>query len=98
MIRAIIERHLKKGEDISQFLRQLRGAAIHEPGYVSGQTLVNTEDSSDIIVISTWLSLEQWQSWAASEKRLNIYKQVRPLLTEEPKVRTYSVAATEGIA
>ena len=98
MIRAIIERHIKEGEDISHFLRQLRGAAIHEPGYVSGQTLINTEDDSEVIVISTWLSLEQWKVWATSEKRLSLYQLIKPLLAKEPRVRTYTVAATEGLA
>ena len=97
MIKAIITRHIKEDEDISHFLRQLRGAAIHEPGYVSGQTLVNTEDDSEIVVISTWLSLGHWKAWETSEKRLSLYRLIKPLLSEEPGVGTYRVAATEGI-
>jgi len=97
MIKAIIARHIKKDEDISHFLRQLRGAAIREAGYVSGQTLVNTEDDSEIVVISTWLSLEHWKAWETSEERLSLYRLIKPLLREEPRVKTYRVAATEGI-
>jgi heme-degrading monooxygenase HmoA len=62
MIRVIIERRLKRGEDIAPLLRQLRAAAMLHRGYITGETLVSTEDKSTITVISTWRSLEDWQS------------------------------------
>ena len=51
MIKVIIERKVKKGEDISRLLRELRATAIYEPGYVTGETLVNAEDNSSIVVV-----------------------------------------------
>ncbi len=44
MIKVIIERQVKKGEDISLLLLELRAAAMCHPGYVSGETLLSTED------------------------------------------------------
>ena len=52
MFKVIIERQVREGEDISPLLRELRAAAMHYPGYVSGETLVSTQDSSIIITIS----------------------------------------------
>lgn len=96
MIRVMIERHAKAGEDLSTLLVELRVAAItHYPGYVGGETLVNTEDSSNIIVISTWRNIEDWKRWATSETRAKLYQQIEPLLKEKPKVRTFRVMATE---
>ena len=51
MIKVIIELKAKKGEDISRLLRELRATAIYEPGYVTGETLVNAEDNSSIVVV-----------------------------------------------
>ena len=95
MIKVIIERHIKGSESLSPMLRQLRTAAMQQPGYVSGETLVSTEDSSSVVVISTWHSLDDWKAWETSEARAKLYQQVRPLLDEEPRVRTYKVMATE---
>jgi hypothetical protein len=53
MIKVIIERQLKPGKEVYSLLRELRAAAIHQPGYVTCETLVSNEDRSDILVIST---------------------------------------------
>ncbi len=95
MIKVIIERHVKEGENLSPLLRELRTAAMHHPGYVTGETLVSTEDKSIIVAISSWHSLEDWKAWVTSETRAKIYQQIEPLLVEKPKARTYQITATE---
>ena len=97
MIRVIIERHIKEGKrnELLLQLRELRAAAMSQPGYITGETLTNTEDVSNITVLSTWRSLEEWKVWENSEQRINLYKKVAPLLAEKPKVSTYQMMATE---
>lgn len=96
MIRVIIDRHAKAGEDLSALLVELRVAAItHYPGYIGGETLVNTEDSANIVVISTWRSIEDWERWAKSETRTKLYQHIKPMLQEKPKVRILRIMATE---
>ena len=95
MIRVIIERHAKNRENLPHLLRELRAAIVHQPGYVSGETLINTEDDSNIVVISTWEDLETWKAWTSSETRAKLYQQVALLLKEPPKVTTYRIAAAE---
>jgi len=58
MIRVLIERKLKKRENISRLIRQIRIAAMAQRGYVSSETLVNTEDNGTIAVISTWANVD----------------------------------------
>ena len=96
MIKVIIERQLKPGEELYSLLRELRATAMHQPGYVTGETLVSTEDRSNILVISTWQSLEQWKAWETSEIRDRLYLQIEPLLKEKLRIRTYEVMATEA--
>lgn len=96
MIKVIIERHIKESEKPLPLIRELRAAAMHQPGYITGETtLVSTEDSSVITVISTWHSLEDWRAWETSKTRARLYQQIAPLLVDEPEVRTYQIAATE---
>jgi len=95
MIKAIIERHIKDERSISPLLRELRAAAIPQPGYVTGETLVSTENKSIIVVISTWRSLEDWKIWETSETRAKLYQKIEPLLVEKPKVSTFQIMATE---
>lgn len=60
MIRVLIERHIKEGNrgNLVHLLREMRTVAMHQPGYVTGETLESTEDASIIAVLSTWRSLE----------------------------------------
>lgn len=95
MIKAIIERHIKDERSFSPLIRELRTAAIHQPGYVTGETLVSTEDKSIIVVISTWRNLADWKAWETSETRAELYQKIEPLIVEKSKVRTYQILATE---
>jgi len=97
MIRVIIERKLKSVEHISRLLRQIRAAAMAQRGYVSGETLVGTEDTHAITVISTWRSLEYWQAWEKSEQRVTLDRQIASLLTEPPIVKTYRIMSAEEL-
>ena len=96
MIRVMIERRAKAGDDLSALLVELRVAAItHSRGYIGGETLVNLKDKSNIVVLSTWRSIEDWEQWANSETRTRLYEQIEPLLKEKPEVRVFEVTATE---
>lgn len=96
MIRVMIDRKVKAGEDLSAMLVELRVAAITRfPGYIGGETLVNVEDRTNIVVLSTWRSIEDWERWSNSETRVNLYKRIEPLLQEKPSVEIFEVMATE---
>jgi len=97
MVRIVIERHLKEGKkgDLMPLLRELRAVAMHQPGYITGETLASTEDPSIISTLSTWRSLEDWKAWEKSEPRIKLYERIEPLLVEKAKVSIYQVMATE---
>jgi len=95
MIRVLIERKLKKREHISKLLMKIRIAAMAQQGYISSETLVNTEDKSDITVISTWANIESWRKWASSEQRAAMDREIAPLLEQPQRIRTYQIMSTE---
>ena len=70
-VKVIIERRVLPGQErrALELLRNLRRMCLDEPGYISGETLRDSEDAHNIIVISSWFGLMDWRHWAASEKR-----------------------------
>ena len=97
MIRVIVQRKLKKHENIGQLLQQIKVAAIKQRGYITGETYVDTENPNIITVISTWKSLEDWRIWESSEQRAMIYHQIEPLLDEPPTVTTHKIMSPEEL-
>ncbi|MFC1956109.1 antibiotic biosynthesis monooxygenase family protein [Chloroflexota bacterium] len=97
MIRVIIERRLKKGAHLSDLLRQLRVEALAQQGYISGETLVNTEDTNVVTVISTWRNIEDWKAWEKSVQRIVLYHQIKKLLGEPPITKILRIMSTEEL-
>lgn len=93
MIRVFIEHKVKDtdGTEMAiEAIRELRDVAIKQPGYLTGETLVNTEDHCNVLVISNWRSVEDWHAWDISEVRQKFTKErIIPLLTEPYIVRTF---------
>lgn len=89
MIKVFIERHAKDSKSLLSLLGKLRAIAMQQPGYISGETLVSTENNSIITVISTWQSLKDWKAWEKSEVRANLEQLIEPRLVKKPKISTY---------
>ncbi len=89
MIKVFIERHAKDGKSLLPLLGKIRTTAMQQPGYISGETLVSTENSSIITVISTWQSLKDWKAWEQSEERAKLEQLIEPRLVEKSKIKTY---------
>lgn len=89
MVRVIIEHKARDAERVIDIIRELRDEAMKRQGYITGETLVNIEDASNVLVISTWQNLEDWKAWDTSETRVKITQQIYTLLVEPYTVRTY---------
>lgn len=89
MIRVLIERHAQEGVRLLPLLRDIRAEAMKQPGYISGETLVDAKDKSNIIVISTWDSTGDWRAWQKSKRRAELDQKIGALLVEPPKVTVF---------
>ncbi len=69
----LIKRRFKPGNapQIIALLNDIRSLAMSRPGYQSGETLIKYGFPNDMVVISTWGSLEAWQAWKNSDDRKN---------------------------
>lgn len=93
MVRVIVEHRTKDkeaAERLIEVIRELRNEAMKQPGYITGETLADTEDPTSILVISTWQTPEDWDAWDTSETRRRITEQMDPLLAEPYSVRKYT--------
>lgn len=89
MVRVIIEHKTKDPARLIELIRELRNEAMKQPGYITAETLVSTEDTSNILVITTWQSVKYWDAWDKSEARGKLTQEIKELLTEPYKVSTY---------
>ena len=89
-IQVIIKRkwQIDEPEALIPLLTELRSLAKKQPGYISGETLMQSDYPENMAVIATWQSMEAWNAWKNSEERgkyeamLEIY-QTRPTQYEE---------------
>jgi heme-degrading monooxygenase HmoA len=69
-----IKRKFKKdsGREIVAILNKMRAAAMDQPGYISGETLMDYDNPQSVAVIATWQSMENWHAWKENPERMKI--------------------------
>lgn len=94
-VKIIIERRFKEGTFIDAFnaINNIRTKAMSTQGYISGETLVSSDDPREVIVISHWASLKHWEEWFAGEERSTLEDEIAPLLAEPVKFRIFNLGS-----
>ena len=71
MVRILIKRHIKEGslKDVYALVNEQRAKAMKQRGYVKGETLSRYQNPSCLLVISMWMSMENWLAWKENEER-----------------------------
>ena len=60
-----------------------------QSGYISGETLVNYDNPSEHLVISTWKTLEDWNTWLADDQRRALQTRVDEITGSETMYSVY---------
>jgi len=96
-IKVFIKRHTKKGrvEKAVAMLEEFRNMAKKEPGYISGETLINHYDSRNIMVVSTWRTIEDWVRWQSSDIRAGNEAKIEVLLEAPTKYELYDTGRSK---
>ena len=91
VIKLIVERKVIPGsqDEIVDFLRELRSAAVLQSGFVSGETLIDAYNPTIFITISTWNSISSWENWENNQERQAIIENINSLLQDKPLVRVW---------
>jgi quinol monooxygenase YgiN len=91
----LIKRRFKKGKqkEITALLRELRSGALHQPGYISGETLTSSEDPQVLMVIGTWQDMESWYKWKQNSTRQTLEQMMETYQEESTEYQEYSLGA-----
>jgi heme-degrading monooxygenase HmoA len=94
-VKIIIERKFKEApvQENFRIINELRRNAMRQKGYVSGETLVNSEDGREVVVLSTWSDLDDWKTWSSSQERSKLENELTPYLEEPANVRSFTLGA-----
>ncbi|SIQ08867.1 antibiotic biosynthesis monooxygenase family protein [Marinobacterium stanieri] len=92
MIRVLIERHIASelSEHYDRVARETLQAAMHFPGFISGEALHNSADPNHRVILATYRSENDWLRWASSDERRDMMDQINPMLETDEKVTVFS--------
>ena len=91
MFKVLIKRTVPSGKEkaLLDLVTQLRVGASGQDGYISGETLRNTEKPNEYIVISIWDCEENWKKWLACDERIDLQSRIDALLGSPTICETY---------
>lgn len=95
-VKVLIERRVKTGHEeiVWQMLRDLRGQAVRQKGYLYGETWRSMDEPAVFMVSSTWGCREYWDTWVNDEFRRRIENRIRPYLRREVAIRVFEEVST----
>lgn len=85
LAKILIRRRFKDGNtpQIIKLLNDLRGLALSQQGYQSGETLMKHGSPNEMVVISTWNTMDDWYRWRENPERKN-FEDMLELYQEKP--------------
>ena len=92
MVRVVIEHKIKGPEYVEKaidYIREIRNEAMKQHGFITGETLTNVDDPTNMLVISTWTNREAWDTWDKSPRRVELNPRINELLSEPYSVRIF---------
>jgi quinol monooxygenase YgiN len=91
----LIKRKFKPGKrrEIIALLRELRSGALHQPGYISGETLTSTQNPLTMTVIGTWQDMESWYKWKRNSTRQTLEQMLETYQEESTVYEEYVLGA-----
>ncbi len=97
-VKVFIKRYVKKGktEAAVKMLIEVRSLALTQPGYISGETLINHYDPCNLTVVSTWQTVDDWIRWQESDERSAIEDQLESLQERPANFEIYDLGSVAG--
>lgn len=75
--------------ELTVLLKKLRSLTLNQPGYIYGETLRRVDQPDECMVVSTWRSLQDWESWLKNEERISIQSEIDLLLGKDTEYAVY---------
>ena len=96
-VKILIKRKIPqdKARKMIPLFRQMRASATEQPGYITGETLRSLDNPDEFMVISTWQSSNDWNSWLKSDERKEVQNKIDALLGGETRYEIFHYGFTE---
>ncbi|MBC8456645.1 MAG: hypothetical protein H8D67_01455 [Deltaproteobacteria bacterium] len=94
-IKIVIERRFKEAvvPEFLQIIRDIRIMALRDRGYIGGETVINVDDDREVLVFSTWSSVDDWKTWYDKKEWEELEKKLAPHIEEPVKIRAFMTGA-----
>ena len=91
MVRILIKRHIKEGslKDVYALVNEQRANAMKQKGYVRRETLSKYQNPHCLLVISMWMSMENWLAWKENKERRVIEEKLEQFLESPTEYDEY---------
>ena len=85
MIRVLIERHIAESLEpvYEERSRRVLQSAVSAPGFVSGETLVDSNDPNHRFTLANWRTEADWQRWHQSDERKALMAELVPMMDRD---------------
>jgi heme-degrading monooxygenase HmoA len=92
-VKVLIKRKIKNGKlsEASKLLIKARYAAMGQQGYISSETLTDCNEPNNVVVVSMWQNIEDWNHWKKSDLRSEIEIGFESLLDGSTKYEAYNL-------
>jgi heme-degrading monooxygenase HmoA len=92
-VKVLIKRKIKSNKlnEASRLLIKARYAAMDQQGYISSETLTDCDDPNNVVVISMWQKIENWNQWKKSDLRSETETGFEALLDGPTKYEAYNL-------
>ena len=92
-VKIVIKRKFKDGNmrAASRLLINNRNGAMQQPGYISSETLQSLSDPEQVVVVTMWQNIEDWNAWKTSDVRQANEAEFKDYLVGETEYEYYSL-------
>jgi quinol monooxygenase YgiN len=90
MVRVIIQHKSDDLEGLVDLLKEIRDEVMKFPGYITSEHLINADDPTSLVVVSTWQNTDRWHNWENSEICKNLMARLNAKLKEPLKITLYN--------
>ncbi|UCB50662.1 MAG: antibiotic biosynthesis monooxygenase [Deltaproteobacteria bacterium] len=94
-VKIMIERKFKEvpNEEDLRAIDELRIKALRQKGYIGGETIVNSDNPKEVLVLSAWSSLEDWEKWVKDQERNALEVRLASRLEVPARIRAFLPSA-----
>ena len=99
-IKVLIKRKFKPGslKKATQLLNRARYGAMGMKGYISSETLTDTRDPDNIVVVSMWHDLKAWDAWRESSSRAEFTGEMQKIMEGPESIESYNLGLQTDIS